>query len=276
MTSVNGFVVGQPALVDGEVRTVSAVGTQGRNTTLAAAAAAGDTVVKVASVNGFVAGDTLIVDTGAAAETRTIAAVGTAGADGTGVTLTAALSAAHASGVAARMQGTGITFETPLAAAHAQGAATRGLGTGITITPALADSHAAGAAITTPGSGITLAAPLAKAHAAGAAIVGPVPTEFCRPSNNAQLSGHLQGGPARAAAAQVVHRRAGLRARRRRQRARVLVRPGLERDDAQRDPHVGAHVPGPRLHELRQDRPVHDRRRHVADPSERVRRRPRT
>ncbi len=189
VTSVNGFVVGQPALVDGEVRTVSAVGTQGRNTTLAAAAAAGDTVVKVGSVNGFVAGDTLIVDTGAAAETRTIAAVGTGGADGTGVTLTAALSSAHASGAAARMQGTGITFETPLAAAHAQGAATRGLGTGITITPALTGSHAAGVAITTPGSGITLAAPLAKAHAAGVAIVGPAPTEFCRPSNNALLSG---------------------------------------------------------------------------------------
>ena len=43
----DGFVVGEP-LVDGEVRTVTAVGTQGRITTLAAAAAAGDTIVKVA------------------------------------------------------------------------------------------------------------------------------------------------------------------------------------------------------------------------------------
>ena len=44
----------------------------------------------------MVAGNTLTVDTGAAAETVTISAVGTAGAGGTGVTFTPALAAAHA------------------------------------------------------------------------------------------------------------------------------------------------------------------------------------
>ena len=82
-TSVNGFVAGQPALIDGEVRTVQTVGTQGRATTLAEAAAAGATNVKVASVNGFGVGDTLLLGT----DSRTITAVGSAGATGTGVTL---------------------------------------------------------------------------------------------------------------------------------------------------------------------------------------------
>jgi hypothetical protein len=70
------------------------------SSTLAAATAAAATVIHPASVTGLIAGDVINVDTGANLETRTIAAVGTAGATGTGVTLTAALSNAHASGVA--------------------------------------------------------------------------------------------------------------------------------------------------------------------------------
>src|SRR5215468_159071 len=67
-------------------------------TTLAAASLAGATNIKVVSVAGMNAGDTLVIDTGANKETRTIQTVGTAGAGGTGVTLTAALTLAHASG----------------------------------------------------------------------------------------------------------------------------------------------------------------------------------
>ena len=69
-------------------------------TTLAAAAAAGDTNIKVASVTGLQGGQTIAIDTGASKETGTIGAVGTAGAGGTGVTLNAPLTLAHASGVA--------------------------------------------------------------------------------------------------------------------------------------------------------------------------------
>jgi len=68
-------------------------------TTLAAASAAGDTNVKVASVTNLVAGQPFFVDTGLNLETGVISAVGTAGATGTGVTLTASLTRAHASGV---------------------------------------------------------------------------------------------------------------------------------------------------------------------------------
>ena len=68
-------------------------------TTLSAAAAVGATNVKVASVTGLVAGNTITVDsTGANPETVTMTAVGTAGAAGTGVTFTPALAFAHASG----------------------------------------------------------------------------------------------------------------------------------------------------------------------------------
>lgn len=70
---------------------------------LAAPAAAGDTTVKLTSVGGLTAGSTLNVDTGDGGtrlESHTIAAVGTAGPNGTGVTLTSALTGAHATGSA--------------------------------------------------------------------------------------------------------------------------------------------------------------------------------
>jgi hypothetical protein len=68
-------------------------------TTLAAASAVGDTVVKVASVTNLVAGQPFFVDTGLNLETGVITTVGTAGATGTGVTFSAPLRLAHASGV---------------------------------------------------------------------------------------------------------------------------------------------------------------------------------
>jgi hypothetical protein len=68
-------------------------------TSLAAAANPGDTNIKVASVTGLAAGQVIVLDNATAAnELATIASVGTAGATGTGVTLTAGLTKAHASG----------------------------------------------------------------------------------------------------------------------------------------------------------------------------------
>jgi len=68
-------------------------------TTTSAAAAVGDSNVKVASVANLVAGQPFFIDVGQNIETGQISAVGTAGATGTGVTLTAPLRLAHASGV---------------------------------------------------------------------------------------------------------------------------------------------------------------------------------
>jgi hypothetical protein len=72
-------------------------------TTSSAATAAGDTNVKVAAVTNLVAGQPFMVDTGQSLEVGQIASVGTAGATGTGVTLTAPLKLAHASGVPFRV-----------------------------------------------------------------------------------------------------------------------------------------------------------------------------
>ena len=68
-------------------------------TSLAAAANPGDTNIKVNSVNGLAAGQVIVLDNAQVAnELATILSVGTAGAGGTGVNLTAGLTKAHASG----------------------------------------------------------------------------------------------------------------------------------------------------------------------------------
>jgi hypothetical protein len=72
-------------------------------TTAAADTAAGATNVKVAAVTNLVAGQSFMVDTGQNLEVGQIATVGTAGATGTGVTLTAPLKYAHANGVPFRV-----------------------------------------------------------------------------------------------------------------------------------------------------------------------------
>jgi hypothetical protein len=68
--------------------------------TLAAPTAAGDTNAKIVSRTGvgFAVGETMLIDPFGTPETVTITAVGTAGANGTGITFTPALTAAHASG----------------------------------------------------------------------------------------------------------------------------------------------------------------------------------
>ncbi len=68
-------------------------------TTTAAATAAGDATVKVVAVTNLAAGQPIFIGTGTDIEYGQIQSVGTAGPDGTGVTLAAPLARAHASGV---------------------------------------------------------------------------------------------------------------------------------------------------------------------------------
>jgi hypothetical protein len=68
-------------------------------TTTAAATAPGDTTVKVAAVINLAAGQPFFIGTGQDIEYGRIQAVGTAGPDGTGVTLAAPLARAHPAGV---------------------------------------------------------------------------------------------------------------------------------------------------------------------------------
>jgi hypothetical protein len=69
-------------------------------TTTAAGTAAGDTTVRVAAVTNLAAGQPVFIGTGADIEYGQIRSVGTAGPDGTGVTLAAPLTRAHPAGVA--------------------------------------------------------------------------------------------------------------------------------------------------------------------------------
>lgn len=94
--------------------TDASAGTPG-STTLAAAAAIGDSVVKVAAVTNFSAGDWMRISaTGVLAEYRQIDVVGTAGSGGTGLQFRNPLRLAHASGdVVVETIGDGKTELTP-------------------------------------------------------------------------------------------------------------------------------------------------------------------
>jgi beta-glucosidase len=172
VSTTNGAAAGQKYRVDTaanlEVGTVATVGTAAATaTTLSAAASAGDTTIKVASITGMTVGHKVRVDTGTALEVATIATVGTAGATGTGVTLTAPLTAAHASGAGAQDLGTGITLSAGLKGTHTAGAAIQAAGSGITLSDPLKTAHAIGAAAQDTGTGVTFTPALARAHGYG-------------------------------------------------------------------------------------------------------------
>jgi hypothetical protein len=143
--------------------------------TLSAASAAGGTNIKVASVAGFGAGQTITVDTGANLETAVIATVGTPGATtmeaATDVGATA-IPVASAFGFIPGQTiaiGSGANSEAAVVvSAPRRGAAT------ITVAAPLTLAHAAGSQVS--GSGITLATALTRTHASGAPVAGNVPT----------------------------------------------------------------------------------------------------
>ncbi|HZD97016.1 MAG TPA: hypothetical protein VE132_02505, partial [Micromonosporaceae bacterium] len=151
VASVNGIgttLAAAAAAGDQNIKTASV--TPFFTTTLSAPSSAGDTNIKVASVAAMAAGQTIDIDTGAAFESAVIQSVGTAGGTGTGVTLTAPLSNAHASGIPVTPAGQQVTVDT---GAGVETATIRTVGT-------------AGAT----GTGVTLTVPLASAHAAGAQV----------------------------------------------------------------------------------------------------------
>ena len=165
VSTVSGFQAGHVLDIDlglvgslsnFEQATIQTVGTGQRTaTTLAAAANAGDTNIKVASVTNMVAGEAISVDSGANVEYRTIQSVGTSGSGGTGVTLTAPLTNAHASLVGARDLGSGVTLTAPLGKAHALSAVLLDISTGgVTLTAPLATAHSIGTTVNGPATGL--------------------------------------------------------------------------------------------------------------------------
>ena len=143
--------------------------------TLLAPSAAGATNIKVASVEGFDAGQKIMIDTGANLETAVIAAVGTVGATtvgaatGVGATMIPVASAIGFRDGQSITIGRGADFETAVIASIRRFGATT-----ITVSAPLTLAHAAGAQVS--GTGITLTAPLTREHGVGAQITDNVPT----------------------------------------------------------------------------------------------------
>ncbi|MFG2004250.1 family 78 glycoside hydrolase catalytic domain [Spirillospora sp. NPDC048911] len=87
---------------------------------LASDAAAGATTVKLDSVTGYHVGGTINIATGGGGdrlESRTITQIGTAGADGTGIAFTPALTGAHTAGTKVTGSGNNIAASDPSAGA---------------------------------------------------------------------------------------------------------------------------------------------------------------
>ena len=143
--------------------------------TLAAASDTGATNIKVATVQGFDAGQKITIDTGASVETAVIAKVGTAGATTVGTSTDAGVTVIPVASVIGFREGQTITMDSGTNAETAVVASIRRFGaTSITVATPLTHAHAAGAHLS--GTGIDLAAALTRAHAVGAQIYDNVPT----------------------------------------------------------------------------------------------------
>ena len=164
VTSVAGFVVGEKiALGYGatypvvgrtmekyEVATVTAVGKQGTQGRLSAAAPAGTSVLKVGNVDNISVGDKIRLDiasVGHGIEWVTVTAVGTAGPNGTGLTIAEKLKFDHASNMPFADRGTGIAFSPATAFAHSSNEPVQPLGSGITLDMPVTNEHAIDAVV---------------------------------------------------------------------------------------------------------------------------------
>ncbi len=177
VTSVSNISVGDKIRLDIdsvghgiETVTVTKVGTQANRTTLAANADAGATNIKVRSVNGFAAGDKVILGTPANQKTYTITAVGRQGPTGTGIDFTPAFAEAHSDGEDVVNPGTGLDLAAPLRFGHTANLPFSNRGTGISFTPATAFAHSSNEPVQALGTGITVDSPLAKGHAIDAVV----------------------------------------------------------------------------------------------------------
>ena len=153
--------------------------------TLSAASAIGATNIKIAGVAGFVAGQTLLIDSGASHETAVIATVGTAGATTSGAATDAGASVIPVASGMGFVAGQAITIdsganrETAVVAAIGRvfgpgGPGAPGSSATITVMAPLKSAHGNGVQVA--GTGLTLSAPLTKAHPSGTQVATGVPT----------------------------------------------------------------------------------------------------
>ena len=133
-------------------------------TILPAGSAAGASSIKVASVVGFEAGQTIRIDTRANLETAVIASVGTAGVTTVSTAVSAGASAIHVAGVTGFSVGQTITIGSGTQAETGTIASVTRFGPAvITLATPLTLAHSPGAQVS--GTGIALTAALTKPHA---------------------------------------------------------------------------------------------------------------
>ena len=157
-------------------------------TTLNQAAAAGSTAIRLASTTGRVAGDILVIDTGAGQETVRIASIVSSSAPAPNVTLTTPLSLAHGSGTSVSPTAIPVTNTTLNTAAAAGSTAIRltsttgravgdilRIGTGANQDTATIASITSSSA---PVPNVTLTAPLTSAHGAGTSVSSSGPVSY--------------------------------------------------------------------------------------------------
>ena len=125
VASVADFYPNQAIMIDAgansESAVIATVGTAGA-TTVSTATEAGKTVIPVVSVTGLEAGQTVTIGSGADSEKAVIASVRWFGTHA--ITVTAPTTLSHTAGV--QISGTGITLTTALTCAHASGATAAG------------------------------------------------------------------------------------------------------------------------------------------------------
>ncbi|MBM0225039.1 AbfB domain-containing protein [Micromonospora sp. ATA51] len=149
VTSTTGFTVGQKIGLgygaDHEVATVTAVGRPGTQGRLSAAARAGATNIKMSSTANISVGDKIRLDIdspGHGIDNVTVTAVGTSGANGTGITIAAPLQFDHASNLPYSVWGTGVSFTPATRFPHSSNEPVQALGSGVTLDKPLDNGHA--------------------------------------------------------------------------------------------------------------------------------------
>ena len=142
---------------------------------LSTASPAGATNIKVDSVEGFTAGQKIVIDSGANLEDAIIANVGTAGATALRTTTGVGATVLPVAAAIGFSKGQTITIDSGANSETAVVSSARNFrDSTITVAAPLAHAHAAGAQIS--GSGISLTTALARAHASGAQISNDLPT----------------------------------------------------------------------------------------------------
>jgi hypothetical protein len=143
--------------------------------TILSRAEAGATNIKVSSVEGFEAGQKIMVDTAANLETVTVASVGTAGGTTVSTATNPGDTVIPVASTTGFRDGQTITIDDGGNSETAVITAARRFGgTAISVAAPLAHAHAVGAQVS--GTGITLTAGLAKPHDRGAQVNDSLPT----------------------------------------------------------------------------------------------------